>query len=360
MKPLFETEAPTVAKTATLDGMFREVTSAVPAVVAKPTTAVRVITDQEIDRLGQNVNGNASKTATAIMAAVKASDVEGFGEKLNELVATSKRLDPQKMKGGFLSKLTGLWGSTKEKLLAEYQTVEQRMNTLIAEMDKTAQNQLKRVTDLEQMFIDNENAFHAYNKEIAACELLLEALNAQLAAEQVAQDTFAAQRQADIQDRIHRVEKKINDFESSKKLCQLAAPEIRMMQSNARALATTFNDIKVTTVPAWQGVFSRYILSMEQKKAAELATTVHDATNEAFRMQADQLRQNVQLIAKAKERSVVDIETLEHMQQQLLGACDDAKRIADEGKRARAEAKTKLAAMDQQLIQRFAAPQLTN
>lgn len=364
MKPLFETEA--TVKAPAVGTIFQEITpqpANLPAVA--PTRAVapvRVVTDVEIDRLGAKVSGRTSQTATKIMAAVKASDVDGFGEKLNELVAVSKQLDPKKMaQRGILGKLSNLWGGTKEKFMAQYQTVEQRMNALISEMDKTAGNQTQRIADLEQMFADNEASFYAFGAEIEACEQLRDALQAQLAAESEAKDTFAAQRQADINDRIHRVEKKIDDFKRSQALCQLAAPEIRMMQSNARQLATTFNDIKVTTVPAWQGVFSRYILSMEQKKAAELATTVHDATNEAFRQQADLLRQNVQQIAKAKERSVVDIETLEHMQQQLLGAVDDAKRIAEEGKRGRAEARVKLASMEQQLIQSAAAtPQLTS
>ena len=73
-------------------------------------------------------------------------------------------------------------------------------------------------------------------------------------------------------------------------------------------------------------------------------------------MQADQLRENVTLIAKASQRSVVDIDTLEHMQNQLEGALNDAKRIADEGAKARADARVKLAGMDAALIQRNVSP----
>jgi uncharacterized protein YaaN involved in tellurite resistance len=356
MKPLFATETNTAASTIA----FQDITpAAVPAVI-QPKVPVRAVTDNEIDQLGQKVSSHAAKTASQIMAQVRASDVDGFGDKLNELVAVSKRLDPKKMGNkGLINKVMNLFGESKEALLAQYQTVEQRMNALVGEMDKTVVHQQKRVGDLEQMYADNEAAFHQYGAEIEACQMILEALKAQLANEQQAQDAFAAQRQQDLMNRIHRAEKKEDDFVRGQQLCKLAAPEIRAMQDNARSLVTTFTDIKNTTVPAWQGVFSRYILSMEQKRAAELATSVQNATNEAFRMQADQLRQNVQTIATAKERSVVDIETLEHMQQQLLGAIDDAKRIADEGARSRAEARVKLADMDKQMIARAALPQLT-
>ncbi len=360
MTPLFST---TTQQPQTLvrdqPTLFQDVVRAteaqLPAVQQKAT---RLVTDAEIDRLGTKVAGHASKTASQIMANVRASDVDGFGEKLNELVAVSKQLDPKKMgKKGIISRLSSLFGETKEKLLAQYETVEKRMNTLVSEMDKTVQLQQKRIGDLETMFSDNEKAFFAFGEEIKACELLLEAMRAQLNTFNVASDTFDAQRQQDLMDRIHRVEKKADDFLRAQQLCKLAAPEIRLMQSNARSLVTTFGDIKNTTIPAWQGVFSRYIVSMEQKRAAELATSIQDATDQAFRMQADALRENVTLVAKARERSVVGIDTLEHMQQQLIGAVDDVKRITEEGARARAEAKVKLAEMDKQLIERFAAPQ---
>ena len=363
MNPLF---APHSTSTVS-DVIFNEVvpTSSVPkpltVITPKPLVSVRQITDQDIDGLGQRVANHASTVATQIMASVKTSDVDGFGEKLNELISTAKQLDPKKMGDkGMLSRITNLFGNAKEKLLSQYETVEGRMNTLVAEMDKTADKQRQRILDLDQMFVQNHQAYLEYGEEAANAALMSEALQAMLGAEQTATDTFSAQRQQDIQDRLDRVDKKIDDFQRSQKLCELAAPEIRMMQSNARALATTFSDIKVTTIPAWQGVFSRFIMSMEQKKAAELATSVHDATNEAFRMQADQLRLNVQEVAKVSQRSVVDIETLEHMQQQLVGAVDDVKRIVEEGRRGRQEAKLKLAGMEQQLIQRFAVPQITN
>ena len=358
MQPLFQDQATKTVAPAGFIDITQKPANIVPA--AQPqTTALTIVADNEIDKLGSRVGGNASKTAQLILASVKASDVDGFGTKLNELIAVSKQMDPKKMgKPGLLSKVTGFFGATKEKMLAQYETVEKRMNTLVGEMDKTVSLQQTRINDLEQMYIDNERAFYAYGEEIAQAQTYVEQLKLALAAEQAnaTTDMFASQRQHDIQARIERLEKKADDFLRSQQLCKLAAPEIRMMQSMARSLVSTFANIKETPIPAWQGVFSRYVLSMEQKRAAELGTAVQDATNEAFRMQADQLRENVTLIAKASQRSVVDIDTLEHMQNQLEGALNDAKRIADEGAKARADARVKLAGMDAALIQRNVSP----
>lgn len=227
------------------------------------------------------------------------------------------------------------------------------MNVLCAEMDKSAGLMESRVKDLEQMFTDNENAYQFLGAEINRAVQIYEILEQQLAAMGTPTDGFAAQKVADHQARMNRCEKRIDDLKRGQQLCLLAAPEIRSMQDNNRTVAGSFRDIKVTTIPAWLGVYSRYILSMETKKAAELGNTVHDATDQAFRMQADQLRQNTVAVAKLSQRSVVSTDTLIHMQTQLIGSIDDAQKIIAEGRKARQDAAPKLQSLEQELIKRF-------
>ena len=165
--------------------------------------------------------------------------------------------------------------------------------------------------------------------------------------------SLTAQHVADYQNRVLRLEKRIDDLGRAQYLAKLTAPQIRIMQENARVLAEKFKDIKVTTIPAWQNTFSMYLVQLEQQKGAQLATAIHDATDDAFKLQADLLRQNTATIATAKQRSIVSLETVQHMQEQLLGAMDDMARINDEGRKSRLEATPKFIALEQELINRF-------
>lgn len=370
-KPLFGGGKPASAKPAmVLDAqpvVQTPLTNSIVAATLAPTlvkpsqVALRPVTDQEIDAIGHSNGMKAASTSRAILDAVKASDTEQFGQQLNALVATTKGLDPSKMGNkGLIGKITGMFGNAKEQVLGQVQTVEKRMDTLVGEMEKSVVLYTKRIGDIEKMFEENFQTHEALGREIVNAEELLLILNAQLANEQAATDAFSAQRLADQEDRIQRVEKKIDDLKRGQHLCKLAAPELRRMQSNSRALAETFQNIKAVTIPAYMGVFSRYVLNLEAKKGAELATSVADATDAAFRMQADSLRENTQTIAKAKQRAVVSIETIEHMQTQLLASYDDAKKIADEGRKARQEAAPKLQAMEQELVSRFVPQQITS
>lgn len=322
---------------------------------AKPVAQIEVVTEQQIDQLGEKNALVLSNISHKMLTHVRAADADAFGQKLNELVGVAKNLNPSHFANpGIIGRITGFFGSAKEKILAQFQTVDSRMQALIQELDHSTTLHTERIQDMEEMYVANVNAHGALEAAVAEGKRLAQALQAQLAHETQATDAFSAQRVNDVRTRIDRLEKRIDDLRRAMLLAKQAAPEIRLLQENARTLSMKFKDVKAVTIPAWQNAFALYLMQLEQKKGAELVTAVHDATDEAFRMQADLLRQNTESIARAKQRSIVSVETLEHVQQQLLASFDDMNRIAEEGRRSRTEALPKLKALEQQLVNRFA------
>lgn len=325
-----------------------------PATVTDKPIRVIEVTEDQIERLGDQQSTQLSSLSKQILSQVRASDADAFGAKLNDLIGVAKSLDPSKHnRKGILAFLRSLVGTAKEKMLAEYQTVEGRMTVLIGELDKSAALQSARVNDLEDMYLANMQTHQSLEECVSQGQEMLVIMQEQLESESKATDAFSAQRIADQKNRIDRLEKRIDDIRRSMLLAKQAAPEIRLLQDNARTLASKFKDVKAVTIPAWQNAFSLYLVQLEQKKSAELITQIHDTTDEAFKMQADMLRENTVMIAKAKQRSVVSIETLEHVQNQLLGAFDDMNKIAEEGKRSRKQAEVKLVALEKQLVEKF-------
>lgn len=325
-----------------------------PVVQVRTETAVEVITDQQIDSLGDQSSSQMSAISHTLLSQVRASDADVLGQKLNELIGVAKGLDPTKFqRKGILGFVANLFGNAKEKILAELQSIDGRMQVLIGELDRSVLLHDGRINDLENMYNANVAAHNELESAAKEGERMLGVLNVHLANEQQAKDAFAAQRIHDIKERIDRLEKRIDDNKRAMLLAKQAAPEIRLLQSCARDLSNQFKNVKAVTIPAWKNALTLYLIQLEQKKGAQLANAAHVATDEAFRIQADQLRQNVQEIGRAKQRSIVSMETLQHVQQQLIGSFDDMSRIAEEGRRARKEAEPKLVALEQELIARF-------
>ncbi|CAM2838633.1 hypothetical protein VINE108274_04035 [Vibrio neptunius] len=122
-----------------------------------------------------------------------------------------------------------------------------------------------------------------------------------------------------------------------------------MVQTNNITLIEKFNNIKTLTIPSWKKQFTLAISMLEQKKSLELASKIDDATNDLIRKNADLLRQNTLQTAQANQRSAIDIETLEHVQQTLISTLEDVVAIEQEGARNRKVADEKMVSMRQEL-----------
>ena len=107
--------------------------------------------------------------------------------------------------------------------------------------------------------------------------------------------------------------------------------------------------IKNITLPAWKNQISLAISLQEQKNSVQLAKAIDDTTNDLLRRNAELLHQNSVDTAKANQRSVIDVETLEHVQNTLIKTVNDVIQIQKEGMQKRAEATTRLRALQESL-----------
>ena len=84
-----------------------------------------------------------------------------------------------------------------------------------------------------------------------------------------------------------------------------------------------------------------------QATAAQSAVT--EMTNELLKKNADMLKMGTIQTAKEAERSIVDIETLQHTNQQLIDTLDEVLSIQREGAQKRKEAEVELGKIEGEL-----------
>ena len=116
-------------------------------------------------------------------------------------------------------------------------------------------------------------------------------------------------------------------------------------------LVDKFYAIKNITLPAWKNQISLAISLQEQKNSVQLANTIDDATNELLRRNAELLHDNSVKTAKANQRAVIDVETLEHVQNTLIKTVNDVIQIQKEGMQQRVQATEKLKSLQSNLNQ---------
>ena len=166
-------------------------------------------------------------------------------------------------------------------------------------------------------------------------------------------DPADAQAVSDLAEAIDRFEKKIYDLELTRQVSLQMAPQIRLLQNNDSLMADKIHSALVNTLPLWKSQMV-LALGLENSRAAiEAQTAVADATNKMLLQNAEVLKQGTIETAKASNRGVVDLETLEQTNQALIDSLTEVQNIQRTGREQRAAAEGRLRQMEDSLKQKL-------
>ena len=130
-------------------------------------------------------------------------------------------------------------------------------------------------------------------------------------------------------------------------------PQIRMLQNNDTLMTEKIQTSLVNTIPLWKSQMVLYLGIEHSKQAVEAQRQVTDMTNKLLRSNADMLKMATVETAREAERSVVDIETLKHTNQQLITTLDEVMKIQQEGRQKRQEAEVEIRRIEGELKQKL-------
>lgn len=146
-----------------------------------------------------------------------------------------------------------------------------------------------------------------------------------------------------------RFEKKLHDLELTRMVAIQSAPQIRLIQNNDTIMTEKIQTTIMNTIPLWksQMLIALGLQHSQQALAAQKAVT--DMTNQLLKKNADMLKTGTIAVAKEAERGVVDIETLNYTNQQLISTLDEVLKIQNEGRAKRRSAESELRRIEGEL-----------
>ena len=162
-----------------------------------------------------------------------------------------------------------------------------------------------------------------------------------------------AQAARDLADQCDRFEKKLYDLELTRNISIQMGPQIRLIQSNDTMMAEKIQTTIVNTIPLWKNQMVLALGMAHSQQAMQAERAVTDATNELLRKNAATLKQGTIDIAKESERGVVDIETLQQTNRDLISTLDELNKIRADGKAKRAAAEQELGRIEGELKQKL-------
>ena len=288
---------------------------------------------------------------------VRSKDLGEVGQDLSQLVVELKGFGEGEEKKGFMG-LFKKAGNRLETMKAQYSKVEANVDKIAQSLEQHQITLLKDVAMFDQMYELNLKYYKELTMYILAGKKRLEEVRTgeleelRLKAEKsgLAED---AQAYNDLVNLCNRFEKKIHDLELTRMVSVQMGPQTRLLQNNDTLMIEKIQSSLVNTIPLWKSQMV-LALGMEHSRQATAAqNAVTEMTNELLRKNADTLKMGTNNTAKEAERSIVDIETLQHTNEQLISTLDEVARIQKEGAEKRKAAEVELGRIEGELKQKL-------
>ncbi len=310
----------------------------------------------QILQYGASAQNNISKFSDSVLEDVKTRSTGEVGDLLAGLVAEIKDFDTD-IPQGEVKGLAKIFNSAKkqlERLINKYSKVETNINRIEKQLEDHKLQMLKDIAVFDTMYDKNLEYFKQLSLYIIAGEKKLKELREVTLPEMQAKaketgDQTDVQAVNDMENMINRFEKKIYDLKTTRIISIQMAPQIRLIQNNDSELVEKIQSSLINTIPLWKNQIVIALGITHAKSALGAQKAVTDLTNEMLQKNSETLKQGTIEIAEESERAIIDVETLQKTNQDIIETLDKVIEIHQNGRVKRQEAEKQLEQIEGEL-----------
>jgi len=322
---------------------------------------IDVNNQQAVITYGANAQTKLSEFSQSMLNHVQAAVIGPVGDSLTELMYRLQEANPDELRAGEGNFFQRMFGKVKQSIYettAKYQKIGAQIDKVAVKLTKEKDGLLQDNLMLEQLYQKNKDYFDALNVYIAAGELKVEEMQQTVIPEALAKaqqtgDQMDAQIVNDYTQFLDRLDKRIHDLRLARQITIQQAPQIRLIQNTNQALAEKIQASVATAIPLWKNQVVIALTLLRQKDAVTAQRQVSETTNDLLRKNSEMLKISAIETAKENERGIVDIETLQQTQNDLIETIQETLRIQREGKEKRQHAELELGVMENDLKEKL-------
>lgn len=312
---------------------------------------------QAVITYGATAQTKLSEFSQSMLNTVSAQDIGPIGDSLNQLMYRLQEANPDELRVGEGNLFQRVFGKVKQsiyEITTKYQKIGAQIDKIAMKLNTEKDGLLKDNQMLEHLYTKNKDYFDALNIYIAAAELKMEELKHEIIPE-ASQKAQASGDQMDVQivndytQFLDRLDKRTYDLKLARQITIQQAPQIRLIQNTNQALAEKIQASINTAIPLWKNQVAIALTLLRQKDASMAQRQVSETTNDLLKKNSEMLKISTIETAKENERGIVDIETLQQTQNDLVETLEETLRIQKEGKERRQAAELEINHMENEL-----------
>lgn len=324
-------------------------------------TKIDVTDSTQVLQFGAAAQSKISDFSDNVLNNVKTKNAGEVGELLTNLVVQVKNFDtdiPESMNPKGLKSIFFSAKKQIEKMIAKYDQVSNNVDKIEKQLETQKIRMLKDITIFDTMYEKNLEYFKEISLYIIAGEKKLEELRNVILPElqKKAQETGEqtdAQKANDMVNVINRFEKKIYDLKTTRIISIQMAPQIRLIQNNDSELVEKIQSSLINTIPLWKNQIVIALGLVNSKSALNIQKSVTDTTNEMLKKNSEMLKQGTIEIAEESEKAIVNVETLQQTNKDIIETLDKVLEIHENGRVKRIEAEKELVNIEKELKEKL-------
>ena len=305
---------------------------------------------------GATIQKQSAAIATKTLQDVKTKNTGEVSGLLIEMVTAMSGLSGGEDHGGFIRKFMQKIKGTAVTIRTRNESAEKALERIEKQLEGHKLTLQKDIQMLDALYDENWETFKALTLYIKAAEIAsnkarneeLPALYAKAQESGLPEDAMKADEFAKQCDQF---DKQVHNLRLTRTNCLQSAPQIKMIQHNDMDMAMKLQSSIVNTMPLWRKKIAMSIAINNNMQAVEASNAVDDITNRMLREQAEQFHMSVVESAKASQRSIIDIETIDYVNKEITGAVLDYIAIEQQGQRDRQNAVKVIADSERELVQ---------
>ena len=337
----------------------------VPAVMADASAVARIKSEIDIsDRsrivtFGDRAQRSVVEFADRILAQTQNRELGTTGKLLSDILAKARGLDPATLKdSGLLARLFSSMESRLRRFSEQFGDVASQVDRVCVELDRNKETLRRDIAVLDELHEQTKASLGDLDSHIAAGKAFAEDFRRTklVELEQAAKATgpgsdalLAAQTFQDAAQALDRLEKRIFYLQQARQIGIQQLPQIRIVQSGDETLIENLQATTELTIPVWKQKMILLLGLSRQKSALDLQKTVTDATNQMMRQASEMMKTQAIDIEKQSQRGIVDIETLEKTNRDLVDTIAGVLNVQDQGRKKRAEIEQRMAQLTDEL-----------
>lgn len=308
--------------------------------------------------IDDKVSARVRKFNDQVLERTKMADLPDISVFLKEIKTGVAQVDPKLIdqRPGFLSKLFGKAKDGIDQYKERFDSVKERFDEIEDTLNKDTEKLKVSFGDIETMYKINHDQFIDLNNMIVAFEESLVTMKThldELIEKAKSGDSVDTQELREYQNYYDAVEKKHSNLVRSRLACIQTAAAVTLMKTNVINTIMTNITLATSGIEEWKKNVVLRIENNTTKVIAERQSEILNFANEMARSNADLLKDTTIKTTQLSERSNIDYETLEYVNNSLITTLDQVSDIVNTAREKRKEELVKIAKLEETLKEKI-------